>query len=257
MLGAIAGDIIGSIYEFRNIKTEEFELFYSNLNRFTDDTVLTCATAEAICKGKDYGETYKEYFRMYPARGYGGKFIKWAIQKDSGPYNSYGNGSAMRISPVAYAFDDLEQVLSEAKKSAEVTHNHPEGIKGAQATACAIFLARKGKSKEDIKKEIETRFGYNLDFDLAQLRKTYTFDVTCQGSVPQAIYCFLISNGFEDAIRKAISIGGDSDTIACITGSIAEPFYGGVPDNIEKEIFSRMDIRLFEIYQKFTRIIKS
>jgi len=253
MLGAIAGDIIGSIYEFHNIKSESFELFYKVISKFTDDTVLTCAIADSIISRVSYAEKLIEYYHLYPGRGYGGSFGNWA-RKGGGPaYNSYGNGSAMRVSPVAYAFNDLNRVLEEAKRSADVTHNHSEGIKGAQAVAAAIFLARTGKSKSEIKKYIEKQFGYDLDFDLDNLKKNYTFNVTCQGSVPQAIFAFLISKDFEDAIRKAVSIGGDSDTIACITGSIAEAFYGGVPEGIKKEVYARLDERLRTIVGEFSK----
>ena len=253
MLGAIAGDIIGSVYEHHNVKTEIFELFWSSLSRFTDDTALTCAVADSILSGVPYTEKLIEYHNLYPGRGYGGSFRDWAKQGGGPAYNSYGNGSAMRVSPVAYISEDLETVLVEAKKSAESTHNHPEGIKGAQAAASAAFMARTGKSKSQIKEYIEKQFEYNLDFDLDDLRKNYTFDVTCQGSVPQAIYCFLISSSFEDAIRKAISIGGDSDTIACITGSIAEPYYGGVPENIKTEVIKRLDDRLRMVVDEFAK----
>ncbi len=243
MLGAIAGDIIGSVYEFHNVKKEDFPLF-SPKSRFTDDTVLTCATADAIISKASYLEKYKEYYRLYPNRGYGGRFKRWAAAKDTEPYNSWGNGSAMRVSPIGFAFDTIEKVLKEAKKSAEVTHNHPEGIKGAQAVAAAIFLARQGKGKDEIKKFIQDSFGYDLNRTLEQMRYHYHFDISCQGSVPQAITAFLLSSNFEDAIRKAISIGGDSDTIACMVGGIAEAFYGSVPDDIKVKVFEVLDGRL-------------
>jgi ADP-ribosylglycohydrolase len=251
MLGAIAGDMIGSFFEHHNIKREDFQLFFSRLSQFTDDTVLTCAIADALLTGTPYSDKLREYYNLYPVRGYGGNFRQWAQAGESKPYNSYGNGSAMRVSPVAYAFNDLDTVLEAAKRSAEPTHNHPEGIKGAQSVAGAIFMARQGASKAEIKSFVEERFGYNLELDHEELKKSYTFDVTCQGSVPQAIFCFLISSGFEDAIRKAVSIGGDSDTIACITGSIAEAFYKGVPPEIEKEVMARLDDRLRGIVEKF------
>jgi len=252
MLGAIAGDIIGSVYEHNNTKSEDFELFYGRISRFTDDTVLTCAVADSILSGSPYREKFIEYYHLYPVKGYGSNFQKWAHNRETEPYNSYGNGSAMRVCPVAYAYNDLDSVLEEAKRSAEPTHNHPEGVKGAQAVASAIFLTRTGKSKEEIKEYIEKQFEYNLDFDLADLKKSYKFDVTCQGSVPQAIFAFLISKDFEDAIRKAVSIGGDSDTIACITGSIAEAFYGGVPESIKKEVLARLDERLRRVVDDFS-----
>ncbi len=262
MLGAIAGDIIGSIYEFYNIKTKDFPLFDDRCH-FTDDTILTLAVAEVILNADEfpdktkyidklqYIQQFKSYYGEYPYAGYGSTFIKWANSGSTEPYNSWGNGSAMRVSPIASAFDDLNIVLEEARHSAEVTHSHPEGIKGAQATAASIFLARTGYDKTAIKFYIQNYFGYNLEQTLDEIRPTYKFDVSCQGSVPQAIIAFLESTDFEDAIRNAISIGGDSDTIACITGSIAEAFYGGVPEHIAEWIFTTLDDHLWTITDKF------
>lgn len=250
MLGAIAGDIIGSVYEWNNIKIKYFPLF-SPWCKFTDDTVLTVAAADAILYGTDYVSNYKAYYRYYTGAGYGEMFHKWAKSDLSEPYNSWGNGSAMRVSPVGFAFDNLERVLLEAKRSAEVTHNHPEGIKGAQATASAIFLGRTGSNKDEIKSYIEREFNYDLSQILAQIRPTYKFDVSCQGTVPQAITAFLESTDFEDAIRNAVSLGGDSDTLTCITGGIAEAFYGGVPEAISQEVYKRLDSRLSKITQEF------
>jgi ADP-ribosylglycohydrolase len=250
MLGAITGDIIGSLYEINNIKTKDFDLLNPN-SIFTDDTVLTVAVAEKLINGGSYEEHFKTYYHRYSARGYGKSFHRWAKSEIVGAYNSYGNGSAMRVSPVGYAFNNLEQVLIEAKNSAEVTHNHPEGIKGAQAVAASIFLARTGKNKQEIKSYVETNFGYNLYQTLDEIRPNYRFDVSCQGSVPQAIIAFLESTDFEDAIRNAISIGGDSDTIACITGSIAEAFYGGVPVFIQGYVISKLTKHLYENVDKF------
>lgn len=250
MLGAIAGDIIGSVYEFIEVKPEyNFELI-TKYSHFTDDTVLTVAIADSILRNVDYKLKLYEYYHRYPYAGYGRMFHEWAHKKNAPAYNSFGNGSAMRVSPVAWAYDDLETVLSEAKKSAEVTHNHPEGIKGAQATAASIYLARKGKSKSEIKKFVEENFNYLLDYDLEDLRENYNFNETCQQTVPQAIFTFLISDDFEDSIRKAIYIGGDSDTLACINGSIAEAFYS-VPDNIVEETISRLDNQLFRVVHNF------
>lgn len=234
MLGAMIGDIVGSIYEWHNIKTTEFKFFQEHCF-FTDDTVLTAATASALMTDSDFTTAYQDFARRYPRRGYGGNFSGWIHRSDPQPYNSWGNGSAMRVSPVGFAFDTAEEVLTMAKMSAEVTHNHPEGIKGAQSTALAIFLARQGTSREEIRETIKTRFGYHLDRTLDEIRPRYTFDVSCQGSVPEAIIAFLESKSYEDAVRKAISLGGDSDTIACITGGIAEAFYGDVPDDIAKQ----------------------
>jgi len=250
MIGAIAGDIIGSVYETHSIKTEEFSLFSPGC-RFTDDTVLTVATADAILAGKGYAESYREWGRLYPHAGYGGMFRQWLRSDDMGPYNSFGNGSAMRVSPVGFAFDTLDKVLEEAKKSAEVTHNHPEGIKGARATAAAIYLARTGKSKNEIKDYIESTFSYDLSATLAEIRPHYRFDPTCLGSVPQAVIAFLESSSYEDAVRKAISLGGDTDTQGCITGGIAQAYYKTVGDDIIKKVRALLDARLLNIVDLF------
>jgi ADP-ribosylglycohydrolase len=255
MIGAIAGDIIGSVYERHNIRTTDFPLFDQGC-AFTDDTVLTVAVADAILNHSDYGEKLKEYFKLYPGRGYGGGFGRWAAHRDSRPYYSLGNGSAMRVSPVGFAFNTLDEVLVEAQKSAEPTHNHPEGIKGAQATASSVFLARRGETKEEIKIYVENNFNYDLNETLDQIRKYYKHDETCPGSVPQAITAFLESNDYEDAIRKAISIGGDSDTIACITGGIAEAYYKEIPNHIKTRVFQILDERLKRVIHEFYRFLK-
>jgi len=253
MLGAIAGDIIGSVYEFTNIKPElGFPLFCPD-SEFTDDTVLTIALADSILSNISYKEKLREYYLRYPNAGYGGMFHKWARSKNSLPYNSWGNGSAMRVSPVGWAYNDIETVLIKAKESAEVTHNHPEGIKGAKATVASIFLARTEHSKKKIKDYIKQNYDYDLDLDVEELRRTYSFNESCQNTVPQAIYTFLISESFEDSIRKAIYIGGDSDTLACINGSIAEAFYGGVPENILTEVYKRLDIRISDVASNFVK----
>ena len=250
MLGALAGDIIGSVYEFNPIKSEDFGLFSPGCS-FTDDTVLTVALADAILHGRDYGRTMKEYYRRYPYAGYGSYFHQWACSDDSRPYNSWGNGAAMRISPVGFAYDTLEEVLERAEYFTAITHNHPEGIRGARATAAAVFLARRCSSKEEIKAAIESQFGYDLSRSLAEIRPTYAFDVSCQGTVPQAITAFLESGDFEDAIRKAVSLGGDSDTLACITGGIAHAFYGPLPEQITKIVYSILDDALGEMTRAF------
>ena len=250
MIGAIAGDIIGSVYEYHQIKTKEFPLF-SDYSAFTDDTVLTVAVADAILKGADYVTLLKTWGRKYPRAGYGGSFFGWLFSDDSGPYNSWGNGSAMRVSPVGFAFDSVEQVLQEAKKNAAVTHNHPEGIKGAKAAALAIFLARTGKSKDHIKKEITERFGYDLKRKLDDIRPGYSFDVSCQGTVPEAIISFLESNDFEDAVRNAVSLGGDSDTLACITGGIAQAYYKKISTDIVTEVQNRLPGEFLPIINEF------
>ena len=250
MIGAIAGDIIGSIYEGNNIKTKEFPLFISGC-RFTDDSVLTVAAADVLLNGGSYTERFKDYCRRYKDAGYGMNFYNWALSSQTEPYNSWGNGSAMRVSPIGFALDDLDSVLREAKRSAEVTHSHPEGIKGAQATATAIFLARSEKDKKRIKSYIESTLGYNLNFSLDQIRPNYQFDVSSQGSVPEAIVAFLESTDFEDAIRNAISIGGDSDTIACIAGGIAQAFYGEVPEAIAIASLNILDEPLRKVTEAF------
>ena len=194
MLGAIAGDIIGSVFEASPIKTTDFELF-SEWSRFTDDTVLTVATAQALLTGMDYAEAYRTFGRRYPRAGYGGAFLKWLMADDAPPYNSWGNGSAMRVSPVGFAGETMAAVLREAAKSAAVTHNHPEGIKGAQAVAAAVFMGRRGNSKEEIRRFITDQFAYDLKPGIAGIRPGYYFDVSCQGSVPQALIAFLESEG--------------------------------------------------------------
>ncbi|MDR2313353.1 MAG: ADP-ribosylglycohydrolase family protein [Spirochaetaceae bacterium] len=235
ILGAIAGDIIGSSYEFNNVKSPDFELFTDD-TFFTDDSVLTMATMYAILRqtggGADYAKAYRRFGRKYPHRGYGGNFNSWLYDDDPKPYNSWGNGSAMRASPVGWYCGSIDDVLAEAEKSAAVTHNHPEGIKGAQAAAAAVFLARTGKSKDAIKQFIVDAFGYDLDRTIDEIRPAYEFDVSCQGSAPEAIIAFLESSDYENAVRLAVSIGGDSDTIAAVTGGIAEAFYGKIPEDI-------------------------
>ena len=250
MLGAIVGDIIGSVHEGTGIKHDDFLLFDPEC-RFTDDTVLTVAVADKLLRDGSYVDVYHDYFHTYPQAGYGQSFILWAGNRRREPYGSWGNGSAMRVSPVAYALNTLEDVLAEAGRSAEVTHNHPEGIRGAQATAAAIFLARRGNSKEDIRRRLEEMFAYDLSKPLAEIWHSYTFDVSCQGSVPQSIIAFLESHSFEDALRKAISLGGDADTMACIAGGIAEAFYGGVPYEISHFALQLLDPPLREVVNQF------
>lgn len=250
MLGAIAGDLIGSVYEGSPVKTTSFELFPPGA-RFTDDTVLTVATAEALLGDGDYAGAYRRYGRGYPDAGYGGRFYRWLLSEDAGPYNSWGNGAAMRVSPVGFALDTIEGVLAEAARSATVTHNHPEGVKGAQATALAVFLARTGADKESIRSEIAGRFGYELSRALAAIRPTYRFDVSCQGSVPESLIAFLESADYESAVRNAISLGGDADTMGCIAGGIAEAFYGAVPARIAREVRSRLPDRFLDVLARF------
>ena len=235
MLGAIGGDIIGSVYEHRGIKTKEFPLF-DPLCRFTDDSVLTVAVAHAILTDTPYVEALRSIGRKYPRAGYGRSFVEWLMSKDAGPYGSWGNGAAMRVSPVGFAYHTEQEVLAQAERTAVVTHDHPEGVKGAQATALAVFLARTGAGKEGIRDTIGQRFGYDLNRSVDDIRPSYGFDVSCQGTVPEAIIAFLDSESYEDAVRNAVSLGGDSDTLACIAGGIAEAFYGGVPTDIRQRI---------------------
>lgn len=251
MLGAIAGDAIGSIREVEGLKTKEFTLF-TKRNRVTDDGVLTCAVAEKLMRGGDYVDLFHDYVRRYPTAGYGGTFCRWAEEGRREPYNSWGNGSAMRVSAIGTIFDTLEDVAAEAARSAEVTHNHPEGVKGAQATAAAVFLARTGSSKQDIRAHVESVYGYDLGKTLAEIRPTYGFQVSCQGSVPQSLVAFLESTDYEDAVRNAISLGGDADTMACIAGAVAEAFYGGVPDHIAAQTRERLDAHLAGVLDEFT-----
>lgn len=247
MLGAIVGDIVGSIRENLRIKRKDFELF-PRLSIYTDDTVLTVAVADAILNGKEYGKTIKSYARSHPLRGYGPKFMLWLLKPGIKPYNSLGNGSAMRVSPVAHAYGTEELVLLHAKQSAECTHNHPEGIKGAQATALSIYLARSGADKEEIRSQVSSRFDYDLNRTVESIRPGYRINLTCPGSVPEAIVAFLDSTDFEDAIRNAVSLGGDADTQAAIAGAIAESYYNGIPPHILEKAWSK-------IPQAFRRVI--
>ncbi len=249
MIGAIAGDVAGSIHEGSPRKSKDFELFGAR-HRFTDDTVLTVAVAEWILDGSDLVDTLHDYVHRYPRAGYGGTFLNWALTRDRKPYGSWGNGSAMRVSPVAYAFDSMEPVLAAAERSAAVTHDHPEGIRGAQATAAAVFLARTGADKPAIRRFVESRFGYDLSTPLDAIRAAHTFDVSCQGSVPPALVSFLEANDFEDALRNAISLGGDADTMACIAGAVAGAHFG-VPAAIERETLTRLDPPLAAVVARF------
>jgi len=250
MIGAIAGDIIGSVYEHRPIKTKHFPLFHPRCH-FTDDSVLTIGIADAILNGTPYGDSIRKIGRRHPGAGYGGSFIRWLHAPNAGPYNSWGNGSAMRVSPVGFAFSTEEAVLAEAKATAEITHNHPEGVKGAQATALAVFLARTAGDKETIRSRIADRFQYNLDRTVDDIRPMYSFDISCQGTVPEAIVAFLDSRSYEDAIRNAVSLGGDSDTLACITGGIAEAFYGGAPKDVFAKVKELLTPDLWSVTEAF------
>lgn len=250
MLGAIAGDIIGSVYEMHGIKSKKFPLFDPRCT-FTDDTVLTVAVAEAILTGQSYLACCRRMGRSYPHAGYGGSFLQWLRAEDPRPYNSWGNGAAMRVSPVGFAFTTEEEVLHQAKRTAEITHNHPEGIKGAQATALAVFMARTGHDKAAIKSSVVEYFGYDLDRSIDGIRPGYSFDISCQGTVPEAIIAFLDSSSYEDAIRNAVSLGGDSDTLACIAGGIADAYYGGVSDEIAGKVEELLTPHLWKVIKAF------
>ena len=260
MYGAILGDIVGSPYEFdhNNYKAKDFPLF-SQRSEFTDDTVMTLAVAKALLDTQGQDDTaikaalvreMQRLGRAYPDKGYGVRFNHWLYEEDPQPYHSYGNGSAMRVSPAAWLAEDMAEVLHLAQLTAEVTHDHPEGIKGAQATAAAIFFARTGHSKVEIKAYVEREFGYDLNRTCDEIRPAYRHVESCQETVPQAITAFLESTDFEDALRTAVSLGGDSDTLAAITGSIAEAFYG-VPENLKQECRKRLTPELAEILQKW------
>lgn len=278
MLGAIVGDIVGSVYEWNNIKTKDFPLFRDDCF-FTDDTVMTCAVAEAIMNGgqkDDFIDAMKKYGRMYPNADYGARFNRWLMTDNREPYNSFGNGSAMRVSPCAWVMEAATselpfEVKRLAQLSSEVTHNHPEGIKGAMATADAIFMCRyffgghasdneqpNSETPEEIKRRvkehIEKEYGYDLSKTLDEIRPTYRFNETCQDTVPQAIVAFLESTDFEDAIRNAISLGGDSDTLAAITGSIAEAAYG-IPEWITDKVYTYLDEPLKDVLRRWEKFV--
>lgn len=260
MIGIIAGDIIGSVYEYpfyKGIWKEEkpyrdFELFQAK-SRFTDDTTMSLAIADALLQDKSYASCLHHYGNEYWGVGYGGNFKKWLktpIDKIT-PYDSFGNGSAMRVGAVAWAFDSEEKVLEEAKQTALPTHNHLEGIKGAQATALAIYMARKGQPKELIKARIQEEFGYDLERKVSEIRPNYTFDVTCQGSVSESILCFLEAKSVEDTIRLAISLGGDTDTMAAISGGIALAYYQELPKVIYENVEKYLDEHLWQVLRSF------
>jgi ADP-ribosylglycohydrolase len=230
MLGAITGDIVGSIYEHANIKTKDFPLFGPGC-RFTDDTVLSVAVADCLLNEGDFAATLRAYTRAHPRRGYGGMFLSWALDDDLSAYGSWGNGSAMRVSPVGFAARNEDEALDLAARSAMVSHDHPDAVAGAQAVALAILWARQGVGATAIRTRIAARFGYDLSEGVDEIRARYSFNVSCAGTVPPALVCALEAAGFEDALRNAVSIGGDTDTVACITGGLAEALYG-LPEEI-------------------------
>ena len=264
MYGAILGDIIGSPFEFdQGNKTKEFPLFSKNAT-FTDDSVMTIAVGYAFLDAQPNADiewirrrlisSMKQYGRMFPYAGYGGMFRRWLKCDDPQPYGSFGNGSAMRVSSIAWLYNDIETVRSMARLSAEVSHNHPEGIKGAEATASAIFLARTGKSKAEIKRYIENEFGYDLSRTCDEIRPSYHHVESCQETVPEAITAFLEGESFENVIRTAVSLGGDCDTLTCIAGGIAEGFYG-VPEDLKQECRNRLPKELLDVLNKFETTI--
>ncbi|MBK8781808.1 MAG: ADP-ribosylglycohydrolase family protein [Anaerolineales bacterium] len=252
LFGAIAGDMIGSRHEWKACTDPQFALF-SKSSKFTDDSVLTIAIADAILNQRGYVEVIVEYARKYPKAGYGSFFRRWIANDGVEPYNSFGNGSAMRVSATGWAFNSADEVLREAQRSAEGTHNHPEGIKGAQSIALAIYMARTGVEKDEIRSEIEARFGYDLNHTLEEIGPTYKWDSTCPGSVPESIVAFLESTDYESAVRNAILLGGDADTMAAIAGSIAEAYYGGVPDEIVVEVRNRLKPELLDVVEEFNK----
>jgi len=252
LYGAIGGDIVGSCYERHNVKTKDFPLF-SSRSRFTDDSVMTVATADALLHHLGWAKAYRKWGNLYPNAGYGGSFRRWLDDPVPRPYNSWGNGSAMRISPVGFFAKSEDEVLKLAKASAEVTHNHPEGIKGAQAAALAVHLANTGADKGRIKEKMESLFGYDLSSrTLDDIRPEYDFDVSCMGTLPVALLAFLESADYEDAVRNAVSVGGDSDTIAAVTGGIALAFYGEMPREMISAIDERLPADMWEICREFS-----
>jgi len=251
MFGAIAGDVIGSVYERNNVKAKTFALFDA-ASRFTDDTVLTVAVARALLSGEPPGRAMRELHGLYPDAGFGPTFRAWIEAGDgAAPPKSASNGAAMRISPVGWAFATLDEVMATAERFTVVTHDHPDGVKGAQATAAAVFLARQGAGKEALRDHVERVFGYDLSVPLDEVRPGYAFDLSCEGTVPHAIRAFLEARDFEDAVRNAISIGGDSDTLAAIAGAIAEAHWGGVPPPIARAAWARLDEPLRTVAQQF------
>ncbi|MBT8339849.1 MAG: ADP-ribosylglycohydrolase family protein [Desulfatitalea sp.] len=250
MIGAIAGDIIGSVYEAAPIKTKTFPLFHPT-SRFTDDSVLTVAVALALLKDGDYRKWVRRVGRRHPDAGYGGAFSRWLQSKDPFPYNSWGNGAAMRVSPIGFAFDNEADVLQEAKRSAQISHDHPEGIKGAQAVALAVYLARTTQDKNVIRNALIERFGYNMVRTTECIRPTYRCDISCQGSVPEAIIAFLDADSWEDAVRNAISLGGDSDTLACIAGAVAQAYYRQIHPSLIARVKHYLTPDLWAITRRF------
>lgn len=255
MLGAIAGDIIGSVYEGKKRwlveRRVDFEPLFDPRARFTDDTVRSVAVADALMHRGDLADTFREYYHRYPGAGFGGEFRRWAESGRTGPYGSWGNGSAMRVGPVARMYDSPDEVLARAGETARVTHDHPEGIKGARATALATFLARAGAAKGEIRDEVGRRFGYDLSRSVDEIRPGHGFDASCRGTVPPALMAFLDSTSYEHAVRLAVSLGGDADALACIAGGVAAAFYGGVPPTIGGRARLFLDDDLLAVVAEF------
>ena len=258
IIGAIAGDVIGSAYEFNPTRDHDFELFTPK-STFTDDTVLTMANALWLLEDEQHTperlvNIMLDMCRKYPDRGYGGRFARWIYDSNPQPYDSFGNGSAMRVSPVGYYANSLDEALALAKVSAEVTHNHPEGIKGAQATAAAIFLARQGKTKQEIHDYVEKTFGYDLSRTLEEIRPTFTFDETCQHTVPEAITCFVEGKDYEDVVRLSVALAGDADTIAAIAGSITSAI-DEVPNEISQPVIALLSEEFCTTLLRFNELV--
>ncbi len=253
MLGALCGDIVGSRFEWAPVKSTQFQLFHPDCH-FTDDTVLTCAVAEALLGDGDYAAALRRWYRRYPDAGYGARFAAWARDDKAGPSQSFGNGSAMRVSPVGWFFSSPKDVMDQAAASAAMTHGHPDGIKGAQAVALGIYLLRNGAGKNRLVKELESRFGYDVSTPLAVIRPCYRFDVTCAGSVPQAIRAFLEAEDFESALRNAVSLGGDADTQAAIAGALAQAQWG-VPESLRTQVLARLPDEMVVLLRRFEEAV--
>lgn len=250
MLGAIAGDVIGSVYEHRPTKSRQLTLLPEGAG-FTDDTVMLLGVAAAILDDRPYALSLREFGRRHPEAGYGASFMRWLFTDNAPSYRSWGNGAAMRVAPVAFAHDTEKGVLEEARRSAVISHDHPEGIKGAQATALAVFMARRGEHRTEIRRAIEQHFQYDLSRSLERIRPQYGFEVSCPGSVPEAILAFLESDSFEGAVRNAVSLGGDADTQACIAGAIAEAYYGGIPEGLEEAVRRCLSADLLDVVERW------
>lgn len=250
MLGAIAGDIIGSVYEHANVKRKDFALF-TPASRATDDTVLTLALAESLLDGVPPEVTLRAWHARYPQAGYGRTFLGWVDGQPPPPPGGASNGGAMRVAALAWALGDLDGVLAAAERCTRITHAHDDGVRGAQAVAAAVFAARTGATKDAIRQLVESRFGYDLSQPLDTVRPGYAFDVSCAGTVPHALRAFLEGTDFEDTVRNAVSIGGDSDTLACMAGAVAEAFHGGVPAPIAAQVWARLDVAQAALARRF------